>query len=64
MLSKELPKKIFVVREEDGDENFLVAGESFDDIGLERGEYTIVGRYRLEEVQEVTLKVSIKEEDK
>ena len=58
-MSKELPNTIHVMREEDGDDSFLIAGESLDDMNLERGEYTIVGKYVLEGIQKVTLRVSI-----
>ncbi len=62
-MSKELPKIVHVMREEDGDDSFLIAGESLDDMNLERDEYITVGKYVLEGVQEVTLKAVIKEGD-
>ena len=60
-MSKELPKTVHVIREEDGDDSFLIAGEGMDDINLERDEYTTVGIYKLEKTREVTLVAYIKE---
>ena len=62
-MSKELPKTIHVMWEEDGDDGFFIVGESLDDMNLEKDEYVTVGKYVLEGVQEVTLKAVIKEGD-
>ena len=57
-----LPKTIFVRKEKDGDEEYLIAQESLDDAVEEAG-VTLVGLYHLESVshfrkvsQEVKLK--------
>lgn len=63
MPNEKLPEVVHVMREEDGDDSFLLTGESLDDLNLERDKYITVGKYVLEGTQEVTLKAYVKEEN-
>ena len=60
---EKLPEVVHVMKVEDGEDSFLLAGESLDDMNLERDEYITVGKYILEGTQEVTLRAHIKEGD-
>lgn len=45
-----LPTVIYVMRGEDGDADYLIAGESMNELNLDTEETAIVGIYQLGEV--------------
>lgn len=62
-MSKKLPKTVLVIREQDGEESYLLASESIEDVNLNTDEYVTVGRYVLDGTTEMKLTPSVKEGD-
>ncbi len=62
-MDKNLPKTILIIREQDGEESYLLASENLEDVNLNTDEYITVGRYVLEGTTEMKLVPSVKEEE-
>lgn len=55
-----LPEVLFALKETEGDEEYIVAGESIADLPLSRDNCTLVGTYRIEDQDEMKLEVVTK----
>ena len=62
-MSEKLPKKILIIREQDGEESYLLASENIEDVNLNTDEYITVGVYVLDGTTEMKLVPSIKERE-